>query len=806
METRAAGIEEHPPPLSTWLLAAALILAGVAVISLAVTTSAPVIGAIGIVLSTGGLILLNTCIVPLAGDHRLACYVIGTALVLGGLALIAWSFERSAWIVGVGVAAAAVGWLPVRAALIRQAGGKQGATGEETSRTSLRFVLLGIGLTVGSGVAFALGPHLPRAPLVAVLFVGLALYRFGIEPLCDRGDPKRWTIIGCAVAVPGLILVVLGGRSFALTALMLGLLLLFFGLLPLTIGWSRQGLRPFGRGWTVGIAIAVGSVGVALWPTLEPNIAHLVLAGLLVLLALSFSWRAELLVVVIVAGFVVVWVSIDRTDPSPLDPNPNAGSRILALGDSYASGEGATAFLPGTNVVGEFRNQCRRSSTAYPYLVAERLHMGLDFFACSGATTSDIDETGQMGPESPDDVVGERPQLDNLDGDFSRIAAVLVTIGGNDARFGKIGIACVLPGSCAELRETLLVNVAHIGADITSAFQAIKDAVGPNVPIVAVPYPLLLTEQGCGWSALRPSEHDFLVEFITVLDDRIRRSAELVGINFFEQGLFAFENEKICDQGAGPDEAATNFFNLHPTEGDFAGRINPKNWVHGTFHPKPEGHEAIADLLEPWLRMLLADVEAGGPANPEPDPEATFTVRRVSSVETVLADRRDLPTTLDCPVDELSGFATLLPLIDADDPFPLHASDQDPICYTRPDGTWTTWRPTDPPNDVVSVNDGVISIQPQLPAVERFPNVDRSQRLIYKGAGPDGRWQLQIVEFCRLKEGCDYDPVVWIKDQIRASTGAMVIPAVLVFFGGWLFGVGLRKQRGAGSPPHAQRG
>jgi hypothetical protein len=178
----------------------------------------------------------------------------------------------------------------------------------------------------------------------------------------------------------------------------------------------------------------------------------------------------------------------------------------------------------------------------------------------------------------------------------------------------------------------------------------------------------------------------------------------------------------------------------------------------------------------------------------------------VSSVETVLADRRDLPTTLDCPVDELSGFATLLPLIDADDPFPLHASDQDPICYTRPDGTWTTWRPTDPPNDVVSVNDGVISIQPQLPAVERFPNVDRSQRLIYKGAGPDGRWQLQIVEFCRLKEGCDYDPVVWIKDQIRASTGAMVIPAVLVFFGGWLFGVGLRKQRGAGSPPHAQRG
>jgi len=26
MESRAAGVEDHPPPLSTWLLAAALIL------------------------------------------------------------------------------------------------------------------------------------------------------------------------------------------------------------------------------------------------------------------------------------------------------------------------------------------------------------------------------------------------------------------------------------------------------------------------------------------------------------------------------------------------------------------------------------------------------------------------------------------------------------------------------------------------------------------------------------------------------------------------------------------------------------
>jgi hypothetical protein len=60
--------------------------------------------------------------------------------------------------------------------------------------------------------------------------------------------------------------------------------------------------------------------------------------------------------------------------PTPL-PTLTPGAKIVALGDSFISGEGAvgSAYLPGTNVVGS--NECRRAKTAYPQLVANALNL-----------------------------------------------------------------------------------------------------------------------------------------------------------------------------------------------------------------------------------------------------------------------------------------------------------------------------------------------------------------------------------------------------------------------------------------------
>ena len=783
-----------------WLLAVAFIVVGVAAMSVAVQVSAPPIaGLVGVVVATVGLFLLYVRLRPHARQHPRGAYAFGLAVIAGGFALTAWAFGDVGWVVGVGVATIAVGWLPIRAALK--------LTVEAHPKG---FALAGCGFTFGGSGLAALGlwlqwPTIVTAGSLALVLAGLSLYQFGIEPLCDpkerriehpdrqeqgerEGLARKLTRLGFAATAAGLYSVWAGATRFAVLPVIIGMALTYFGLLPLTIGWSRpnQDLPPLGRVWAFAIGATVVILGVLLWPATEPERLGLGVAAVLAVLALSFSFRAELFVVLVLVGFVVVWVSIDRIDPDPAGLEDTGNGRIVALGDSYTSGEGSTMFFPGTNQRGTQRNECRRSSTAYPYLVAEQLGMGLEFYACSGAKTSDIYHTGQM-PRSPPGVAGTGPQLANLSGeDLSGIRAVVVSIGGNDANFGKIGEACVLPGSCAEFRENWLYNVSHIGKDITRAFWRIKRKVGKDIPIVAVPYPLLLREEGCGWSALRPSEHDFLVEFVTVLDDRIRNAAATAGINFLERGLFAFDGKKICD-GHGPDDTAMNFFNLHPQEGGFVDRINPTNWIHGTFHPKPEGHQAMATILADWLRWKLKEVDIGGPANPRPDPDAEFDIRRVSVVETVLANPLSLPPDLDCPVTELTAFATLIPLIDANDPFPLHASDQDPICYTRLDGTWTTWRPGDP-NGVVVVDElGDISINPEL------PTDDARQHFVFKEPGPKGRWQLRIAEFCAAKTGCSYNLGYWMKDQIKASTRSWVIPAMLVFIGAWLVGAALKR-------------
>jgi hypothetical protein len=274
----------------------------------------------------------------------------------------------------------------------------------------------------------------------------------------------------------------------------------------------------------------------------------------------------------------------------------------------------------------------------------------------------------------------------------------------------------------------------------------------------------MLTETGCNWSALNRGEHDFLVEFVTVLDDRVRASAAEAGINFFGPGLFAFENKRICE-GTGPDDSAMNFFNAHPTQGSFIDRMNPTHWVHGTFHPNPTGHQLIADALVPWLEKLFADVDAGlRSANPEPDENASFQIPTVSVLKSVLAKTGGIPTDMGCPIGEVSSFATLIPLTDETSTFWLNATTDAPVCHTAPDGSWTSDE-----SDVVIRDQGGVTIRPEL------PDSGWTQSFIYKTAGPSGTWQMRIAEFCNRKPAVRTVVSTWIGDQVISAAQAVVL-------------------------------
>lgn len=106
---------------------------------------------------------------------------------------------------------------------------------------------------------------------------------------------------------------------------------------------------------------------------------------------------AGLLVAAVAAIALVIVSAGEDPETSGPDPNPSSSFKIVALGDSYISGEGAARFFPGTDHPGS--NECRRAATAYPYLVAEALGASLTFVACSGARTSHL--TGVDGAGRP---------------------------------------------------------------------------------------------------------------------------------------------------------------------------------------------------------------------------------------------------------------------------------------------------------------------------------------------------------------------------------------------------------------------
>src|SRR5690606_8372141 len=77
---------------------------------------------------------------------------------------------------------------------------------------------------------------------------------------------------------------------------------------------------------------------------------------------------------------------------------PNAPAKVttyIALGDSFASGEGIGSYFKGTDE-GPTINNCHLSRVSYPYLIGQRLKLDeYHSVACSGARSNNV-----IGPEN----------------------------------------------------------------------------------------------------------------------------------------------------------------------------------------------------------------------------------------------------------------------------------------------------------------------------------------------------------------------------------------------------------------------
>jgi GDSL-like Lipase/Acylhydrolase family len=190
--------------------------------------------------------------------------------------------------------------------------------------------------------------------------------------------------------------------------------------------------------------------------------------------------------------------------PTPVRAGPPR-LRIVALGDSYGSGEGnpdtaAQGCVPdpaGLNAIcatpavwgnSDQSNTCHRSAKAWPSLSADRLRQQLgaevEFisFACSGAKVNDLIDQRQKPRFQTE------PQIDELEDAFSlkdggnkihgsapppQIDALLVSIGGNDIGFAPTLIECLIAPACFAFPT--LYPGSHNDADLASLESLLRD-------------------------------------------------------------------------------------------------------------------------------------------------------------------------------------------------------------------------------------------------------------------------------------------------------------------------------------------
>lgn len=281
---------------------------------------------------------------------------------------------------------------------------------------------------------------------------------------------------------------------------------------------------------------------------------------------------------------------------------------LVALGDSYSSGEGDSDFIPGTNTSSD---QCHRSYNAAAELLYASQDLGdIDFVACSGAITDDFFSANNEGNH-------ELAQSKALSA-TTRI--VSLTFGGNDIGFssvldqcayGKVTKVIVHGSDCSKDTALKAIVAKRLQAlagkasaktpsgktihSIASVLQSIH-RLAPNAKIYLAGYPLLFgsnirTECGVGTIIadgihvalkLNKTEVAWLNSVGTSLNQVLSSTAAANDATFVNVSP-KFNSHRFCD-------TSTSWFN--PVTGSYGIKSGVLKIAVGSFHPTPTGQKS----------------------------------------------------------------------------------------------------------------------------------------------------------------------------------------------------------------------
>lgn len=326
------------------------------------------------------------------------------------------------------------------------------------------------------------------------------------------------------------------------------------------------------------------------------------------------------------------------------------GEFVVALGDSFSSGEGAGAYDAWSDNNGselESRNSCHQSANAWIRktilpgrsssigALAASADASLDFhfLACSGAESEQLlpyyTATG-VPPENAEGQDGRSVQwsmISQLDAGYldSNTTLVTLSIGGNDARFAAIVQECVnaylfvfggdcsgavLPGDTAPAIDASADRVANeIPTSVAAVLQEIRNR-APNAKIALVGYPKLF-ETGSACVGIAEDNLDWLNDLTDDLNDALAASAAAADTPsgpdvFFVDPRPQFSGSNLCTA-----TSAINGLVAGLTPGEHAllhignqGYLNSAGWVsQQSVHPNELGTDLYTNALEAALAL-----------------------------------------------------------------------------------------------------------------------------------------------------------------------------------------------------------
>lgn len=327
------------------------------------------------------------------------------------------------------------------------------------------------------------------------------------------------------------------------------------------------------------------------------NVVYLLFFGAAIFIfVVAAAARSNGDVVIVILVVAVIWTLTHKAALLPEELEPGEDDNvILAIGDSFMSGEGARSFFKGTNDTSDDGNLCRRAPTAFPVLLVtedipelSNLPKKLVHLACSGAKISEIDS--QL----------ERYEEIQAEDGFNDPEFVMLSVGGNDALFGSIGRTCVIVTNCTPLASAWTENLAGVGARLKALYEGVAE-IFSGVPILVVPYPIPISETRCDYSAFSQAEHETLNKFTWDLNETIRMASRDANVHFVEDMVGALDGFRLCDGGKDPADVGVNFLAANSVFGTLEQSANPLNWVHNSLHPNALGHELMLAALVVWL-------------------------------------------------------------------------------------------------------------------------------------------------------------------------------------------------------------